>query len=72
MSQPTTVNQNKTAEQLIVEHLDRNGQKLNWLAEKIGLTPGHLHSVLKGEGNVKRELTEENKKKINEALGTNY
>lgn len=68
----TTAKQTNTPEQLIVDHLDKNGQKLNWLAEKIGLTTGHLHSVLKGEGSVKRELTEDNRKKINQTLGTNY
>jgi len=62
----------KTPEEQIVEHLENNGQKMNWLADKIGLSAGHLHSVLKGEDNVKRELTEENLKKINEALGTKF
>lgn len=61
-----------TTEQKIVAHLSDNGQKMSWLAEKIGLTTGHLHSVLKGVGTVKRELTEENRVKINETLGTNY
>ena len=62
----------KTTEQLIVDHLRDNGQKLSWLAEKIELSLGHLHSVLKGEGNVKRELTEENLTKINSALCTKF
>lgn len=62
----------KTTEQLIVDHLENNGQKLSWLAKRIELSLGHLHSVLKGEGNVKRELTEDNLKKINEALGTKF
>lgn len=61
-----------TPEELIVKHLEDNGQKMSWLAKKIGLTQGHLHSVLKGVGYTKRELTEENKKKINEVLRTNY
>ena len=62
----------KSAEELIVEHLENNGQKMSWLAERIGVTGGHLHSVLKGEGNVKRELTDENLSLINEALGTKF
>lgn len=62
----------KTVEGLIVEHLEANGQKMSWLAEKIGVTAGHLHSVLKGEGDAKRDLTEKNRKEINEALGTDY
>lgn len=61
-----------TVEQRIVRHLNENGQKMNWLAEKIGVTAGHLHSVLKGENNVKRDLTEDNRNKINEILGTKF
>lgn len=62
----------KTPEELIVEHLDANGQKLSWLADKIQCSVGHLHSVLKGDEFRKRELTEENRKRINEALGTDF
>ena len=62
----------RTPEELIVEHLQENGQKFSWLAEKIGVTSGHLHSVLKGTGFSKRELTNDNLKKINKALGTNF
>ncbi len=61
-----------TVEDKILTHLKENGQMLKWLAEKIGVTSGHLHSVLKGEGEVKRALTENNKKKINEALNTDF
>ncbi len=62
----------KTTEEQITGHLKYNGQKLSWLADKIGLSLGHLHSVLKGEGKVKRELTEDNLQKINAALGTKF
>ncbi len=62
----------KTPEQCIIEHLELNGQKMSWLAAKMGLTLGHLHSVLKGKGNKMRELTADNRKKINEILNTNY
>ncbi len=61
-----------TPEQKIVAHLEKNGQKMTWLADILHITPGHLHSVLKGEGIAKRDLTEENRSKINAALGTNY
>lgn len=61
-----------TPEQKIVAHLSDNGQKMSWLANKIGLTSGHLHSVLKGEDFTKRELTKENREKINNILGTDY
>lgn len=62
----------KTPEELIVKHLEENGQKLSWLADKIGLTVGHLYSVLKGDEKTKRVLTDENKAKINEALKTTF
>lgn len=62
----------KPVELRIVEHLENNGQKMSWLADKIGVTAGHLHSVLKGEGFSKRELTFENREKINTALGTDF
>lgn len=62
----------KIPEKLIVKHLKENGQKFSWLAKKLGITSGHLHSVLKGVGVKKRELTEDNLLKINEALGTNF
>ena len=61
-----------TVEQKIVRHLFENGQKYTWLASKLGLSLGHLRLILKGEGNQKRELTEENRQKINELLGTNF
>jgi len=64
--------QELTTEQMIVNHLKENGQKLKWLSGKIGVTTGHLFSVLKGDEKTKRSLTENNKIKINEALKTNF
>ena len=61
-----------TTEEKILVHLKDNGQMLSWLAEKIGVTVGHLHSVLKGKEGVKRNLTDNNKDKINKALNTNF
>ena len=61
-----------TPEELIVKHLDDNGQRLKWLATSIGVTTGHLHCVLKGVGDVKRPLTSHNREKINQTLKTNY
>ena len=61
-----------TVEQKIVKYLSENGQKMNWLAKKIGVSSGHLHAVLKGENNVKRELTQSNLQKINTALNTDF
>lgn len=62
----------KTPEELIVEHLENNGQKLNWLASQCGVSVSHLHFVLKGKDGVKRDLTDDNLKLINEALGTKF
>lgn len=61
-----------SVEEKIVLHLKENGQKMSWLATKLNITPGHLHSVLKGEGINKRDLSEDNRIKINELLGTNF
>ena len=61
-----------TVEEKILNHLDENGQMLKWLASKVGISVGHLHSVLKGKRGVKRSLTHANKEKINNALNTNF
>ena len=61
-----------TAEQQIVAHLINNGQKLVWVAKNIGVSPGHLFLVLKGEGERKRDLTKKNLDKINELLKTDF
>lgn len=53
---------------LIAEHLKEYGTMQNWLSEKTGISNTHLHFILKCE----RDLTEDNRKKINEALGTNF
>lgn len=58
------------AEQQVLNHINDNGQKLSWLAEKVGISVGHLHSILKGEGTTKRDLTPDNLEKINLALRT--
>lgn len=59
-----------TAEQQIIKHMEDNGQKLLWLSNKIGISVGHLHCVLKGSGEIKRDLTKKNLNLINEALRT--
>lgn len=61
-----------STEDKILAHLKENGQMLIWLAERVGVSVGHLHSVLKGKKGVKRALTEENKDKINKALNTDF
>lgn len=62
----------ETVEERIVKHLKDNGQKMSWLAYSIGLTPGHLHCILKGEGSAKRDLTDENLEKINAKLSMKF
>lgn len=59
-----------TAEEQILEHMEQNGQKLSWLAEKIPCSVSHLHFVLKGNEKTKRPLTDDYLSKINAALGT--
>lgn len=61
-----------TTEEKILAHLKENGQMLIWLSGKIGVSVGHLHSVLKGKDGVKRTLTKENKDKINKVLNTSF
>jgi len=61
-----------TVEEKIVKHLWENGQKTNWLAMKLDVSVNHLRFVLKGKGNQKRDLTDENRQKINSILGTNF
>lgn len=61
-----------TVKQKIIKHLEDNGQKMSWLCNKIGVTQGHLHAVLKGEGKIERDLTKNNLDKINSVLGTDF
>jgi len=62
----------KTPEQAILEHLKENGQSISWLAKKIDLSTGHLYMVLKGNSKIKRDLSDENRLKINQVLKSNY
>lgn len=53
---------------LVFEHIRSKGIMQKWLAEKAGISTSHLWQIL----NLKRDLTLENLKKINEALGTEF
>ena len=53
---------------LIKKHLEKNGSTISWLARKIDLDPKHLSGILRGEN----YLSEKNREKINNFLGTNY
>ena len=60
--------QKKDPRDLIIEHLNEKGIKKKWLKEKLGLSDTHFSLVLTKD----RDLTDENLKKINEILGTNF
>jgi antitoxin component HigA of HigAB toxin-antitoxin module len=58
----------KTTPELIKEYLERYGTKQIWLAQQTGLSPEHISNILAD----RVLLTEENLKKINDALGTKF
>jgi plasmid maintenance system antidote protein VapI len=58
----------KTVPQKFKEHLELNGTKQTWLAQKTGISPEHISNILAD----RVLLTEENKDKINKVLGTNF
>jgi lambda repressor-like predicted transcriptional regulator len=53
----------------ILKHLEDEGRKLKWLAQKIDVNYYTLYSTLK-QKTIK--LSDENKAKINKVLGTNF
>ena len=61
-----------TPEQSILSHLKENERSISWLAKKLDLSTGHLYMVLKGNNKIKRDLSEDNRKRINEVLNTNF
>lgn len=50
------------------EHLEKNGTKQKWLADQTGISQEHISNILCA----RVLLTDENRRKINEVLGTNY
>lgn len=58
----------KTPQEQWKEVLQDRGVKQTWLAEKTGISPEHISNILAG----RVLLTDENKVKINEALGTEF
>lgn len=58
----------KTPPELWKEVLTERGVKQTWLADKTGISPEHISNILAG----RVLLTDENKVKINEALGTEF
>jgi plasmid maintenance system antidote protein VapI len=53
---------------MIREHLEKNGTKQVWLADKTGISQEHISNILAD----RVLLTEDNLKKINEVLGTTF
>lgn len=53
---------------LIKKHLEKNGSTISWLARNVDLDPKHLSGILRGAN----YLSENNRKRINDFLGTNY
>jgi len=58
----------KSIPEMIREHLENNGTKQVWLAEKTGISPEHISNILAD----RVLLTADNLKKINDALGTEF
>lgn len=50
------------------KHITDNGIKLSWVANKLQLSPTHLYLVLSKQ----RNLSEKNRKKLNELFNTDY
>jgi plasmid maintenance system antidote protein VapI len=58
----------KLFHELVKEHLNANGTKQSWLAEKTNLSDSHISNVLAN----RVLLTDDVRKAINDVLGTNY
>jgi hypothetical protein len=61
-----------TPEQKIVQHLKDNGQKIQWLADKVGFSRQYIGLILTGKGPDKKRLTDEIREKINLVLKSDY
>lgn len=60
--------ENNNIPEMIRNHLDSNGTKQSWLAEKTGISQAHISNVLAD----RVLLTEDVLNKINEVLGTDF
>ena len=50
------------------DEIQKQGRKLTWIADQMGITKGHLSNIL---NNATFKLTSENRQKLNELLKTN-
>lgn len=64
----TTVEEKKSIPELFKQVLEERGVKQTWLATQTGISPEHISNILAD----RVLLTEENKDKINLALGTDF
>ena len=62
------VEEKKSTPELFKQVLEERGVKQTWLATQTGISPEHISNILAD----RVLLTDENKKKINEALGTDF
>lgn len=58
----------ETIAEQIPKILKDNGFRMDWFLKSVGISRSHFYFIRKGE----RPLTEENKKKINEVLNTDF
>jgi len=58
----------QTTQKKFSEIIKERGLKRSWIADKIGVCPGHLTNMLCG----KSVLTDKHKKAINQLLKTKY
>lgn len=64
----TTVEEKKSIPELFKKVLEERGVKQTWLANQTGISKEHISNILAD----RVLLTEENKEKINTALGTDF
>jgi plasmid maintenance system antidote protein VapI len=68
MSNRAVKKEKKTIQEKWREYLESKGTKQTWLADQTGISQEHISNILAG----RVLLTEENRKKINDTLGTDY
>lgn len=64
----SVIKEKKTIPELWKEVLEERGVKQTWLAAQAGISPEHISNILAD----RVLLTEENRIKINNALGTDF
>ncbi len=62
------IKERKSIPKLWKKVLEERGVKQTWVADKTGISPEHISNILAD----RVLLTEENREKINEVLGTDF